>query len=163
MKNHHSGKNQPESRVWWLEECKVEKWKLHRPGWWLVPLYRYLSEAALLSWAPCSSVQCQGRSMPPSSVKTPARTIRKPHTNIFTTHLYTSYACTTWILFSNFGVNDGSWPFTATLFIYCSSSGFLNLWWTNKHSLQLINWFVSGQRNEEVREQRSKYGHCGTD
>ena len=44
--------------------------------------------AKLPCWAPCSSVQCQGRSMPPSSVKTPARTIRKPHTNIFTT-LYT--------------------------------------------------------------------------
>ena len=58
--------------------------------------------AKLPCWAPCSSVQCQGRSMPPSSVKTPARTIRKPHTNIFTIHLYASYACTTWIVFSHY-------------------------------------------------------------
>ena len=154
MRSPYSGPDQPEARGWWLEECKVEKWKLHRPSWWLVPLYRYLSEAALLSWAPCSSVQCQGRSMPPSSVKTPARTIRKPHTNIFTTHLYTSYACTTWIVFSHF--KSKRWvmtrPFCAYKFLLICSfpSSFLNLWWTNKHSFQLINWLVSCRGNEEA-------------
>ena len=61
-------------------------------------------------WAPCSSVQCQGRSMPPSSVKKPARTIRKPHTNIFTTHIYASYACTTSFSLT-LRVKSGSWPF----------------------------------------------------